>query len=137
LFVPPRWAGVLVAHLDDVPQQFRRSGLAMPTELAAWLLDLKDLAESTPLPAPVPESAVWLDVATAADAFAAGGVPLSTRWISGMARRGLLRSRRDGHRWLVAADDVDAEIEARQQTPGSHRNRPGIRDGRDPSSSAA
>ena len=45
LFVPPKWAHLLVALLDDTPTWFRRRGMPMPDDLKSWLLDLRDCAD--------------------------------------------------------------------------------------------
>jgi hypothetical protein len=123
LLVPPRWARLLDVLVDDaVPRHFRRNGLSMPDEFAAWLTDLHDVAEATP-PAPKPSPpTAWFDVATAAEAL-----KLSERRVRQMVASKQLRARRQGkRRSLVAADDVIDEVEARRDH-GSVRKRIGSR----------
>jgi hypothetical protein len=123
LIVPPKWARLLDALVDDAtPRHFRRNGLPMPDEFAAWLADLHDVAEATPPPAEPSRPTAWFDVPTAAQALG-----VSERRVRQIVATKQFRARRDGRRrWLVAADDVVDEVEARSDI-GSDRNRIGFR----------
>lgn len=111
LLVPPKWAQFIAAMCRDAADHFH--GGAPPPDLIAWLADLDDYGQRVG-PVPIPEPSVWVDVPSAASMMADAGVPLSERYIRTLAKAGALRSRRDGHRWQIAYDDLEEEIEARR-----------------------
>jgi hypothetical protein len=118
LFVPPRFARLLAALLDDAEAHFRRDGMPVPPELRDWLADLAALADREAAaaaerdPVDVSESSAWIDVPTAATILG-----VSERRVRTMAANGLLVAKRSGQRrWLLSADDVADEVDARSNS---------------------
>jgi excisionase family DNA binding protein len=115
LFVPPRFARLLVALTADAESQFRASGTAMPADLRDWLSDLTDFAqgERAAVVGTV-EPVAWLDVSTAAGMYSAAGVALSERAVRQMASDGRLRAKRVGRPWRIAFEAVELDIANRK-----------------------
>jgi hypothetical protein len=116
LFVKPAHYEVLYKLLAGAVIEYEQDpdGLPpLPDGLLDWCEDLRDLAGARPATDEPREPSGWITSSAAAKAFHAHGLPLTARQITNMARARTLTAKRLGRRWLISADAVEAEIDAR------------------------